>query len=568
MKRAPGSGTVSPAGEGRWRIRVRLADGSRASKVISAESREHAEQQLNAVVYELVAANQISAGSPTLRALGDKFLDEREISKAAAAHERQVWRTHVLDETFGWADWRVSAILRADCERWLEHLEQKKARRPCAWKKGGQERYFDHTLSKQTRVHCRNVLKTFFAWCVKKNYVRENPASALEVRATRADHDRDEAWTFLTATEIEQVRSCEGIPAEVRDLLLFAIYTGMRQGELWGLRWRDIELDGRLPRITVRRSHDRSTKSKRARPFPLFAPAVEILHRQRARVRSTDADALVWPDDHGERREEKTDAGWRDRVGEKGRKIPGWKTVAGITRRVRFHDLRHTCASHLVMGTWGRAWTLQEVTKFIGHSSTETTQRYAHLSPEHLHSAAAQTLSTPSAPEVAPKKNAADPPQPIDVGTPSETLGPIQAHVGPDPGPSEFGPPANCAESEEESERVTGFEPATASLGILQLVQRFQQALDVQSQRSPTEPADAARRYLLAVGQGADAEAAQLLETLVLHGVAQAIQSSPALLLALQIAEGGPFRWRRGIELAARMLADASSTAKGKEGAR
>jgi integrase len=469
VKRAPGSGTLSPAGEGRWRIRVRLADGARASKVIAAESREHAEQQLNAVVYELVAANQISTGSPTLRALGEKFLDEREIGKAAAAHERQVWRNHVLDEAFGWADWRVSAITRADCERWLEYLEDKKAKRPSAWKKGGQERYFDRTLSKQTRIHCRNVIKTFFAWCVKKNFVRESPATALEVRATRTDHEREDAWTFLSAAEIEQVRTCEGIPAGIRDLLLFAVYTGMRQGELWGLRWRDIELDGRMPRVTVRRSHDRSTKSKRARPFPLFAPAVEILQRQRARVRSTEPDALVWPDDHGEQREEQTDAGWRDRVAEKGRRIPGWKTVAGIYRRVRFHDLRHTCASHLVMGTWGRAWSLQEVQKFIGHTSIETTQRYAHLSPEHLHSAAAQTLAIvvapPSAPEQAPTQDAAPTPQPIENTPQRSAVGPVEAHVGPDLGPSEFGPPANCAESEDNSERATGFEPATASLG-------------------------------------------------------------------------------------------------------
>lgn len=67
------------------------------------------------------------------------------------------------------------------------------------------------------------------------------------------------------------------LAAEIRDLLLFAVYTGMRQGELWGLRWRDIELDGRMPRVTVRRSHDRSTKSKRA-----AVPAVRARRRDLA----------------------------------------------------------------------------------------------------------------------------------------------------------------------------------------------------------------------------------------------------------------------------------------------
>ena len=75
----------------------------------------------------------------------------------------------------------------------------------------------------------------------------------------------------------------------------------------------------------------------------------------------------------------------------RGKVCPGWKVKAGIARRVRFHDLRHTCASHLVMGTWGQAWSLSEVAAMLGHSRTTTTEIYAHLSPDHLFRKAAQT---------------------------------------------------------------------------------------------------------------------------------------------------------------------------------
>lgn len=51
---------------------------------------------------------------------------------------------------------------------------------------------------------------------------------------------------------------------------------------------------------------------------------------------------------------------------------------------MRFHDFRHTFASHLVMGTWGRAWRVEEVQVLLGHTSITTTQRYAHLAPEGL----------------------------------------------------------------------------------------------------------------------------------------------------------------------------------------
>jgi hypothetical protein len=60
-------------------------------------------------------------------------------------------------------------------------------------------------------------------------------------------------------------------------------------------------------------------------------------------------------------------------------------------RRVRFHDLRHTCASHLLQGTWAphftdRALRLEEIREWLGHKSISTTERYAHLCADSLRS--------------------------------------------------------------------------------------------------------------------------------------------------------------------------------------
>ena len=49
-------------------------------------------------------------------------------------------------------------------------------------------------------------------------------------------------------------------------------------------------------------------------------------------------------------------------------------------RHRRIHDLRHTCASHMVMASI----PLLSVARFLGHKSTRVTERYAHLAPEHL----------------------------------------------------------------------------------------------------------------------------------------------------------------------------------------
>jgi integrase len=60
---------------------------------------------------------------------------------------------------------------------------------------------------------------------------------------------------------------------------------------------------------------------------------------------------------------------------------------AGITRRMRFHDLRHTCASHLLQGTWAPALIreplrIEELKAWLDHSDIGVTQRYAHLAPD------------------------------------------------------------------------------------------------------------------------------------------------------------------------------------------
>lgn len=68
-------------------------------------------------------------------------------------------------------------------------------------------------------------------------------------------------------------------------------------------------------------------------------------------------------------------------------------TCAGVRRSIRWHDLRHTCASSLVQGLWGPAWTLEEVKEMLGHSSILVTQRYAHLGETALKRAAKRVSS-------------------------------------------------------------------------------------------------------------------------------------------------------------------------------
>lgn len=142
------------------------------------------------------------------------------------------------------------------------------------------------------------------------------------------------------------------------------------------------------------------------RRVPLLDPARDALAAWRGRVRRI---GLVFPADAGGHHHSGYDGGWSDVLGRRAearkrtgssaapgeREIrPGAKTRAGITRPVRFHDLRHTCASHLVSGRdWvAREWLkrplrTEEVRGWLGHSSIAMTERYAHLAPEAMRDA-------------------------------------------------------------------------------------------------------------------------------------------------------------------------------------
>lgn len=69
-----------------------------------------------------------------------------------------------------------------------------------------------------------------------------------------------------------------------------------------------------------------------------------------------------------------------------------WVEAAGIKRRIRWHDLRHTCATSLLAGWWGgRKWTLDEVCGYLGHSSVKVTERYARKLGETQAKAVSET---------------------------------------------------------------------------------------------------------------------------------------------------------------------------------
>lgn len=175
------------------------------------------------------------------------------------------------------------------------------------------------------------------------------------LRAPRPDYD------YLTYAEADGLLAATE-PAYLAAVAL-GLRCGLRVGEILGLRWLDVDLDGR--RIHVRQAVALGVvgtpKSGRDRVVPLCREAAEALERH---ARSGPR-VLCWPDGSTRTRGEL--------------KWPLWRAcrAAGL-RRIGWHVLRHTFASHLVM----RGAPLAAVQQLMGHSTIEMTMRYAHLSDD------------------------------------------------------------------------------------------------------------------------------------------------------------------------------------------
>ncbi len=150
------------------------------------------------------------------------------------------------------------------------------------------------------------------------------------------------------------------------------VYTGMRQGEVAGLMWNEVDLEKRL--IIVAHSWDGPPKSEKDRPVPLVDALLPVL----AAWRLQSAGKFVFPNRDGgmfcksARIFQETLHAILDRAG-----FPRVERNGRTCRYIRFHDLRHTFATQWMM-TGGNFFTLQQI---LGHASPQMTMRYAHFAP-------------------------------------------------------------------------------------------------------------------------------------------------------------------------------------------
>lgn len=227
------------------------------------------------------------------------------------------------------------------------------------------------------------VVSAVLAHAVKNKALNANPAEGVRLRPL--EEARHEDQVILTAAEIESL--CDAITNPVRQRgrgghypehglrVRFAAYTGMRSGEITGLRVGNVDLLRRTVRIsetTVVASRQvlerQPTKNRRKRTIKIPRFLAEQL-AEHLGPRAADRNALVFPGADG--------GPMRHNTWYRVHFVPAVRQ-AGLNPALRFHDLRHTCASMLA----AQGHPLLAVSRHLGHSSIQVTDNvYAHLFP-------------------------------------------------------------------------------------------------------------------------------------------------------------------------------------------
>jgi len=217
-------------------------------------------------------------------------------------------------------------------------------------------------LSNRTLQKYLVVLHAIFKRAMKVHGLPRNPLTTVERprlprRAGIDVFSRDEVMALVDAAASAQ----DGV------LYLTAAFTGLRLGELLGLRWEDVDFGAATIRVQRNWSGGRegTPKSGRGRAVPMMEDVAGALLRLRGRDRFTGNEDIVFCDRLGRH------LGYRTLSD----RYKAALAAAGL-RRLRFHDLRHTFGTHAI-----RAADPREVMEWMGHADIQTTQKYLAYKP-------------------------------------------------------------------------------------------------------------------------------------------------------------------------------------------
>jgi integrase len=362
MRRGHGEGNIKQRADGLWEARISLPGGKRKS--LYGKTRREAQDKLRAALRDVDAGLDLAAGPQTVGQFLDRWLADvvRATVRPKTHHSySQLVRLHIKP-TLG--QYQLAKLTP-------QHVQAMLTAKSASG------------LSPRTVQYIRAVLRRALGQALKWGLVGRNVATLVDpprsVIRPVAPLSAKQARAFIAATKEDRLGP----------LFTVAITTGLRQGELFGLRWQDVDLASGTLRVrhAMQRIDGKPTlvepkTDKSRRTASLAASAVDALKAQRIRQLEERLLAgerwhdwgLVFTSSIGTPLEPSNVSG----------RLHKHLADAGLPRQ-RFHDLRHCCASLLL----SQHIPPRVVMDVLGHSQISLTMNtYSHVMPAMLRDAA------------------------------------------------------------------------------------------------------------------------------------------------------------------------------------
>lgn len=361
MARGNNEGSITRRNDGRWmgRYTVHAADGPKRRTVYGKTRKEVSEKLTKAMadrdgglVYD---AGKITVGEYLTAWLADSVRDT--VRRRTYERYESLVRVHV-----------VPALGRVK----LKNLTPAHVR-------GVYRSKLEAGLSARSVLHLHRVLSKALKQAVDDGLIPRNAAASVKPPSSRREEiqplSREQVRTFLGAVSGDRLEA----------LYVVAITAGLRRGELLGLKWEDLDLDAGMLQVrrTLSETGDgrifEAPKSGKGRSIRLTKRAVTALrsHRKtqleerisRAKLGLWQENGLVFASETGTPIQGRNMfRAFKIRLGR-----------AGLPQSVRFHDLRHTCAT-LLLRQGVHAKYVQEL---LGHADISLTLNvYSHVLPD------------------------------------------------------------------------------------------------------------------------------------------------------------------------------------------
>ncbi len=290
-------------------------------------------------------------GSITIARLVDLYLSQYSGRDEAITQRLRWWLTRI-------GELQLEQLSDDHLHAALDHLERHPPRYYAGRDADGQPIFKAKkaSIAPATLNRYAASISGVLTWAMRRRITPkgwDHPGRKLERRPERNAQTR-----FLSEPEREALlQACRASPwPKLYLLVLLALTTGARKGELLGLVWGDVDLEQRI-------AHVRRSKNGDAKALPLTPPVVDELRRFVGPAPSS----LVFASRLQPSRAYSFEERWKQAL------------KAAKIRAFRFHDLRHTCASWLAQ----RGATLLEIGDVLGHRQIAMTKRYAHLTSSH-----------------------------------------------------------------------------------------------------------------------------------------------------------------------------------------